>query len=101
MEDFHGRTHGADYAAADDPLRQFEMMKAEEVHALVKIQQAFRHIVQAEEFFMPPIKIIARSALRCAIGRETPRRAVGQCEEETESPANQARCRGPNPARIR
>ena len=58
MKNLDRRTHGANYAAADDSLREFEMMKAEQVDALVKIEQAFRHIVQAKEFLMSSIKVV-------------------------------------------
>ena len=58
MKNFYRCAHRANHAAADDSLRQLEMMKAEEVHALVKIEKAFRHIVQAKEFLMSSIKVV-------------------------------------------
>src|SRR5580692_8298407 len=58
MENLDRRSHRADHAAANDSLRQFEMMKAKKVYAFIKIQKTLRHIVQAEEFIMPPVNVI-------------------------------------------
>ena len=65
MKNFDWSTHRAYYAAADDSLCQFEMMKTEQVDALVKIEQAFGDIVQSKELFMPAVEIIdAESGLQ-------------------------------------
>jgi hypothetical protein len=58
MKNLDRRAHRANHAASNNPLRQLEMMKAEEVYAFVEIQQAFRHIMQAEEFIVPSVKVI-------------------------------------------
>src|SRR5277367_4043784 len=38
------------------------MMEAEDLHAFVKVDQSFGHIVQAKEFFMTAIKIVRGQA---------------------------------------
>lgn len=58
MKNLDRRAHRSNYAASNNPLRQLEMMKAKEVYAFIEIQQAFRHIMQAKEFIMPPVKVI-------------------------------------------
>lgn len=58
MKNLDGRTHGANHTAANDSLRQFEMMKAEEVNALVKIEKPLRNVVQTKELVMPPVNVI-------------------------------------------
>src|SRR6266852_4924102 len=63
LQDLDRRSHGPDLSATDDPLRQLEMMEAEQLHQLVKIQHAFGHIVQTEELFVPPIDVIMAQAL--------------------------------------
>src|SRR5271167_3437750 len=52
------RSHRADHAAADDSLRQLEVMEAEYVHPFVEIQQPLRHIVQSEKFSVPTVNVI-------------------------------------------
>src|SRR5580692_10372170 len=58
MKYLNRRSHRANHAAADNSLRKFEMMKAKKVYAFIKIQKTLRHIVQAEEFIMPPVNVI-------------------------------------------
>src|ERR671925_675216 len=50
LQHFDGRAHGADDAAANNALRQLEMVIAEELHALIEIEQALGGVVQAGEF---------------------------------------------------
>ena len=61
MQDFDRRAHGADHSAADDPLGQLEMVKAEQVDAFIKIEQTLGHIVQSEEFPVAAVKIVDAS----------------------------------------
>src|ERR1019366_4352971 len=58
LQHFHWRPHGADDAAADDALRELQVVEAEQLHALVEIDQPLGDIVQAEEFFVAAIKVI-------------------------------------------
>ena len=58
MQDFDRSAHGADHAAADDALGQFEVVKAEQVNAFVKIQQTLGDVVQPEKFRMAAIEFV-------------------------------------------
>src|SRR4051812_20252071 len=49
LQHFHRGAHGADDAAADDALRQLEMVEAEKLHALIEIEQALGGVVQTSE----------------------------------------------------
>jgi hypothetical protein len=57
LQNFHGRSHGANYPASDDALGEFEMVEAEQLHAFVEVEQTLGNIVQAEEFFVAAIEI--------------------------------------------
>ena len=58
VQDFHRRPHRPHHTAANNPLGQLQMMKAEQVHFLVEIQQALRNIMQAKELLMSAVKIV-------------------------------------------
>src|SRR5579863_5593048 len=45
MKNFHGRSHRSNNAATDDPLRQLQVMKAEQMYAFVEVEQSLRHVV--------------------------------------------------------
>ena len=62
LQHFHWRPHGADDAAADDALRELQVVEAEQLHALVEIDQPLGDIVQTEEFFVAAIKVVRGDA---------------------------------------
>src|SRR4029077_4672170 len=62
VQDFYGGAHGSDHSAANNPLCQFQMMKAEEVDSFIKIKQSLRHIVESKEFLMAAVKIVHTQA---------------------------------------
>src|ERR1035438_4005467 len=62
LQHFHRRPHGADDAAADDALGELEVVEAEQLHALVEIDQPLGDIVQTEEFFVAAIKVVRGDA---------------------------------------
>ena len=62
LQDFDRRSHGADDAAADDTLGKLEMVKAEDLHPFIEVQQAFGYVVQAKEFFVTPVKFARGNA---------------------------------------
>src|SRR5258706_10413392 len=62
LQDFHGRSHGADDAASDDSFGELEMVETEELHAFVKVEQALGDIVQAEEFVMTAVEVAGGEA---------------------------------------
>src|SRR5208282_765195 len=57
LQNFHGRSHGADDAASDDALGELEMVETEKLHAFVEIEQALGNVVQTEEFFVTAIEV--------------------------------------------
>src|SRR6476469_9964877 len=63
LQHFHGCAHSANHAPANNPLCELQMVKAEQLHALVKIEHALRYIMQAKELFMPAIDFIHCDAL--------------------------------------
>src|SRR5258707_6678963 len=62
LQDFHGRSHGADDAASDDSFGELEMVKTEKLHAFVEVEQALGDIVQAEEFVMTAVEVAGGEA---------------------------------------
>src|ERR1700691_5228705 len=70
MQNLDRRPHRADHAAANDPLRQLEMMEAKKVYAFVEIKKTFRYIVETEVFIMPPVKIIYAEVRLAQLGME-------------------------------
>ncbi len=58
MQDFDGRAHRSHHPSANNSLRELEVMKAKQVHALVKIEQLFGQIVQSEELRMAAIEFV-------------------------------------------
>ena len=71
MKHLNRRTHRANHASTDDSLCKLEVMKAKKMYALIKIQQAFCHIVQAKEFCMSPIKVVHAEAGIAQLGMES------------------------------
>src|SRR6476620_4060353 len=63
LQDFHGSSHRADYTGADNALRQLKMMEAESLQALIKVEHALCHVVQAKKLFMPAIDIMSGQTL--------------------------------------
>src|ERR1019366_1955686 len=62
LQHFHRRPHGSDDAAANDALGELEVVEAEQLHALVEIDQPLGDIVQTEEFFVAAIKVVRGDA---------------------------------------
>ena len=58
MQDLHGSPHGSNDSAPNNTLRQFEVVKTEQVHALIEIKHSFRDVVQSEELSMAAVEII-------------------------------------------
>src|ERR671922_469035 len=56
MQNFDRSSHGADHPSPNDPLREFQMVETEEVHAFVEIQQPFGNVVQAEELVVATVE---------------------------------------------
>ena len=59
LQHFHGCAHSANHAPAYNPLCKLQMVKPEQLHALVKIEHALGYIMQAKELFMPAIDIMS------------------------------------------
>ena len=47
-------------APPDNALSQLQVMEAEQVHALIKHQQALGYVMQAEKFSVTAIKVVVR-----------------------------------------
>src|ERR1700730_717684 len=62
LQNFHGRPHGADNAPSDDSFGELEMVKAEQLHPFVEVEQALSDIVQAKEFFVAAVEIAGGEA---------------------------------------
>src|SRR5690348_17355618 len=62
------RTHGPHHAPADDPLGQLQVMEAENLHPFVKIQQAFRYIVQAKVLLVMAVHLVYCDAGNLELG---------------------------------
>jgi len=45
LQDFHGRSHGADDPASDDAFGELEMVEAEQLHAFIEVEQTLGDIV--------------------------------------------------------
>ena len=58
VEDFHGSSHRTHNPTSNDALRQFQMMEAEQMNALVKIQQTLSNLVQRKELRMAAVKVV-------------------------------------------
>src|SRR4051812_19263098 len=58
VQNFHRSSHRSHDSAADDSLRQLQMMQSEQLHAFVEIQQSLGDIVQSKKFLMPPVHVI-------------------------------------------
>lgn len=62
VKDLDRSSHCADHPASDDALSQFEVMKAEQVHALIEVEEAFCDIVQSEKLVVPAVQILNAKA---------------------------------------
>ena len=62
VQDFDRGAHGADDAASDDALGEFEVAEAEELNAFVEINQAFGEVVESEEFSMATVHVVERDS---------------------------------------
>ena len=100
LEDFDWRAHGSNHPTANDALRQFQMVKAEDLHPFIEIDQPLGNIMEAETFFVAAVKIVGAQAgvLELPI----------KCIPETRPTCRSARNPGessplpcPSPARMR
>src|SRR5277367_4525299 len=64
LQNFDGRPHRAHHPPSNHAFGEFEMMETKELHPFVKIQQPFRHIVQAKEVFPTPVEFCHGDARR-------------------------------------
>ena len=90
----HRCAHRTHHAAANDALREFEMVETEQVHPLIEIQHALGDIVHPEELRVTAVKIIYRQVFLLQFlikGLPQPR---DQCAGEQRT-GSQDRCRGP------
>src|ERR1700694_292858 len=62
LQNFHGRSHGADDAPSDDSFGELEMVEAEQLHAFVEVEHALGNIVQAKEFFVTSVEVAGAEA---------------------------------------
>src|SRR6266853_1949296 len=62
LQNFHGRSHGADNAPSDDSFGELEMVEAEQLHAFVEVEHALGNIVQAKEFFVTAVEFAGGEA---------------------------------------
>jgi len=58
VEHLDGGTHRAHDPATDNSLRQLQVVEAEQVHALVEIQQALGDVVQSEKLLVAAVDIV-------------------------------------------
>src|SRR5258708_38726521 len=84
MQNLYRSSHRAHYPAADNPLSQLQVVKAEQVDAFIKIEQALGHIMQAKEFLVTAIQIVHAYTSLAQLSVESfaqPRADVEQGEE--------------------
>ncbi len=93
VQDFDRRAHGAHHSATDDSLRQLQMVKAEQVYALVKIQQTLGDVVQTEEFLVAAIDVVHADAGLAKLSVKRFSRGAGRCAAGRGNRANRGRCR--------
>src|SRR5205807_3070031 len=85
LEDLHGHAAGADHAVADDPLRQFEMVVTEELHALVEVDQLFGDVMQREKFRMLSIHFFQSDAGLLQLREESVAQAWRDVQQRKEA----------------
>ena len=85
MQDFYRRPHRAYHAAANNPLRQLQVMKAEQVDPFVEIEQALGHVVQTEEFPVAAVELIHVEVDLAQLGVESLTQARTNMEQGKET----------------
>src|SRR4029077_9470563 len=77
--------HGADSSAANDALRQLEVVKAKQVDAFVKVEETLRHVMQGKKFRVAAVEVVHGQINLAYLGLEGPPKTRADMQQSEEA----------------